>query len=645
MSRQTSSCRPTGEFEWACAPQSEGIVSLTATETASATSQYNQFCGLTVAQLPMALQRLSIPCPPEAANAAFLRSIINQRSIFTPRSAFLTLDEFLRYLSFCKTVHAHVTADSHLEETNAFAAMGGQSDRSGFLEQDKLQGICDSFGLDININRFMADFDEDGNGQIEFNEFIRLFQEEKLPLSVPQLYESLGAKPGRGKSPQLCLPIATVAALLPQYPVRDFMEDEVDDPAVADMELHHFSLLLKKYGKSAQDIADELAELREQAEREAEGLRPQQAMSEASSTPQVGYWAINNNPGANTTISAARLERKLARAWARHKKSVSDRLHTPQAVLMAKIPSVPRPKRPLMLTPTYHNHVGSCEACHARVSRSPSQQSIATAPPPPPRDVCDFLKRNYASYQYCPQGEMERVAAPATAVAPVPQHPPQPPRQRPYSATVRPRPWSARPPAKSVGGVSCAPIPLRENSKRRENSPSGMFVFLCGAQPMTVLSKESSQFAAASRGVPETEPLRLCDEDEGTVLGCRTPLEYIHQLSSPFKNQQSNSVNTECTPPRQQRKGKQPATASRNPFTEEPNRHFVAAVLRLQRTSRGFSVRRAVGERLHILKQDTQFLNSILSVTPLAAAGTTAAKAMPARRALASKKKQNIARH
>ena len=65
---------------------------------------------------------------------------------------------------------------SNEEDTlDAFVSMGGQPDGEGFIDAQKLIRIIkDEFEMTIDIEKLIADIDEDGSGEIEYDEFRNL---------------------------------------------------------------------------------------------------------------------------------------------------------------------------------------------------------------------------------------------------------------------------------------------------------------------------------------------------------------------------------------------------------------------------------------------------------------------------------------
>ena len=61
------------------------------------------------------------------------------------------------------------------ELLEAFVAMGGEPDGDGFIDADKLiHTIKNEFEMTIDIENLILEIDEDGSGEIEFDEFKEL---------------------------------------------------------------------------------------------------------------------------------------------------------------------------------------------------------------------------------------------------------------------------------------------------------------------------------------------------------------------------------------------------------------------------------------------------------------------------------------
>ena len=65
------------------------------------------------------------------------------------------------------------------ELLDAFVAMGGEADGDGCVDAKKLiQTIKEEFEMTIDIEKLIEEIDEDGSGEIEFDEFKALLQGE-----------------------------------------------------------------------------------------------------------------------------------------------------------------------------------------------------------------------------------------------------------------------------------------------------------------------------------------------------------------------------------------------------------------------------------------------------------------------------------
>ena len=64
---------------------------------------------------------------------------------------------------------------SEEELLQAFVAMGGEPDGDGSIDADKLIDIIkNKFEMTIDIENLIEEIDEDGSGEIEFDEFKQL---------------------------------------------------------------------------------------------------------------------------------------------------------------------------------------------------------------------------------------------------------------------------------------------------------------------------------------------------------------------------------------------------------------------------------------------------------------------------------------
>ena len=63
---------------------------------------------------------------------------------------------------------------------SAFVAMGGNSDRTGAIQTEKLTAACQEFGLTIDIDALIREVDDDGNGTVDFDEFTMMMSTSKF---------------------------------------------------------------------------------------------------------------------------------------------------------------------------------------------------------------------------------------------------------------------------------------------------------------------------------------------------------------------------------------------------------------------------------------------------------------------------------
>ena len=65
------------------------------------------------------------------------------------------------------------------ELLDAYVAMGGEADGGGCVDAQKLiDTIKIEFGMTIDIEKLIEEIDEDGSGEIEFDEFKALLENE-----------------------------------------------------------------------------------------------------------------------------------------------------------------------------------------------------------------------------------------------------------------------------------------------------------------------------------------------------------------------------------------------------------------------------------------------------------------------------------
>lgn len=53
----------------------------------------------------------------------------------------------------------------------AYVALGGNPDLTGSLDAERLRKTCQDFQLTIDIDKLIRQYDTDGSGQIDYEEF------------------------------------------------------------------------------------------------------------------------------------------------------------------------------------------------------------------------------------------------------------------------------------------------------------------------------------------------------------------------------------------------------------------------------------------------------------------------------------------
>mmetsp|Transcript_102270 Transcript_102270/g.256349 ORF Transcript_102270/g.256349 Transcript_102270/m.256349 type:complete len:149 (-) Transcript_102270:67-513(-) len=82
--------------------------------------------------------------------------------------------EFLR--AFEKQRGGAQELENELDTIDAFVALGGSADKSGFVDTDRLISVVrDEFGMTLKIERLIDELDKDKDGKLDFKEFAALF--------------------------------------------------------------------------------------------------------------------------------------------------------------------------------------------------------------------------------------------------------------------------------------------------------------------------------------------------------------------------------------------------------------------------------------------------------------------------------------
>jgi calmodulin len=82
--------------------------------------------------------------------------------------------EFLR--AFEKQRGGQQEVEDELDTLDAFVALGGSGDKTGFIDTGRLIHVVkDEFGMTIKIERLIEELDKDKDGKINYQEFAALF--------------------------------------------------------------------------------------------------------------------------------------------------------------------------------------------------------------------------------------------------------------------------------------------------------------------------------------------------------------------------------------------------------------------------------------------------------------------------------------
>ena len=86
----------------------------------------------------------------------------------------IEFSEFLR--AFEKQRGGLIDPGAEADMLDAFVALGGNGDKSGFLDNTSLVRVVrDEFGMTIKLDKLLEDLDIDHDGKISFAEFRNLF--------------------------------------------------------------------------------------------------------------------------------------------------------------------------------------------------------------------------------------------------------------------------------------------------------------------------------------------------------------------------------------------------------------------------------------------------------------------------------------
>ena len=80
--------------------------------------------------------------------------------------------EFSEFLRVIENQHENDTAkNDELGTIQAFIALGGNEDKTGTISTEKITAVCTEFDLTIDIHALIKEFDADGSGEVDYDEF------------------------------------------------------------------------------------------------------------------------------------------------------------------------------------------------------------------------------------------------------------------------------------------------------------------------------------------------------------------------------------------------------------------------------------------------------------------------------------------
>ena len=88
------------------------------------------------------------------------------------RPGAIVFDEFLDLMKLLKSNAATQEDENDLAE--AFAFLGGEQDRTGSLDKERLDFILEEFSLKVSADDILSMVDNNSDGKIQFDEFKKL---------------------------------------------------------------------------------------------------------------------------------------------------------------------------------------------------------------------------------------------------------------------------------------------------------------------------------------------------------------------------------------------------------------------------------------------------------------------------------------
>ena len=84
--------------------------------------------------------------------------------------------EFVRLVELQKATRMEYKPD--MDTLEAFVALGGNPDKTGQLDTQKLKTLVLDLGLTVDIDKLIMEADTDGSGFVDFDEFAEIMKED-----------------------------------------------------------------------------------------------------------------------------------------------------------------------------------------------------------------------------------------------------------------------------------------------------------------------------------------------------------------------------------------------------------------------------------------------------------------------------------
>lgn len=173
-----------------------GVLYLTQRETDILRERFYKFHGIKARDLHsfrLVIDQYGIPCPLSTEDLQDLIKACAARN--RSDSDFLLLEEFIEVFQQLKRKHLEFLALTDREVVEAFVSVGGHEEKTGSVSATILKERVCEFGLQVDIDKLIEEIDEDGSGEVEYNEFQKLMMSispQSAVVDPVTLFTSLG---------------------------------------------------------------------------------------------------------------------------------------------------------------------------------------------------------------------------------------------------------------------------------------------------------------------------------------------------------------------------------------------------------------------------------------------------------------------